>query len=743
MAITIDNLQIEIQSNSSKASRNIDKLTESLKNLKTATSSGAGLGAVAKQLKGLNELDTGLGKVKVETENLGASMSRIKTATAQASSKMEEVSQVIEKVGGNSSVAQQEVKQLGKATETAGKQSEKASGGFNKFLASVGRIAMYRAIRAALAKVTEMFREGLESAYDFSKATDGRLAQSLDNLASSFDQLKRQMGAALGELLEALAPIINAVTQLVTLIFKGITALLSFFNGGGSWYDAERTTVAWKETNKEVNKYKKQLLGLDEINNLTTNDDGGSDDLPAYKKNDWDLSFPALLSGVFDKTKTTIRDFFNWVSEEFDALKTQIYNFWHWFDGDAVSMAVQSYSRVMAVSDKWVNTVVHQKITQDYEAQLQKDIYTAITSVEPRPALDVTWGKVRSWYNVRVAGKLTKEFWQGEFGGLLKAIETLPIVSKLDKVWQSVKQWYNENVSGILTKQYWDNKLECITDAVEDIPITSSLDKVLRKIKNWWGANMAQYFTKSYWESKLSVIQDAIDTVLGTGTNPPSEGSGQIQKFQTSAVDYNKLELPQEVTGQIAENTITGRGKPNLPYLNTKEVFGYSPSTGKGATLTNGSSTGRSYGTTEMGYTSVGNNIYDTMGSAPNISAGGEGGVPYKTKVIQFGTDLDDLGLVAASGGYISGGHLFFANENGNPEYIGNMNGTTAVANSDQMSEAIENAAFRGMSAALNNYRENNGGGSQYEPMSGDDLFVFLQKKARSYSARTGNEAFA
>lgn len=111
------------------------------------------------------------------------------------------------------------------------------------------------------------------------------------------------------------------------------------------------------------------------------------------------------------------------------------------------------------------------------------------------------------------------------------------------------------------------------------------------------------------------------------------------------------------------------------------------------------------------------------------------------------GVNMNDAAMMAmlkgmgfekkASGGFVEGGHLFFANENGNPEYIGNMGGTTAVANSDQMSAAIEQAAYAGMARALQQYGNSNSG-NNWEPMSSEDMYLMLKKKATSTSRRTG-----
>lgn len=60
-----------------------------------------------------------------------------------------------------------------------------------------------------------------------------------------------------------------------------------------------------------------------------------------------------------------------------------------------------------------------------------------------------------------------------------------------------------------------------------------------------------------------------------------------------------------------------------------------------------------------------------------------------------------------AMGGIVESGQLFIANESG-PELIGNIGNRTAVANSQQITEGIENATYNAMTRALNNSNGNN-----------------------------------
>ena len=76
------------------------------------------------------------------------------------------------------------------------------------------------------------------------------------------------------------------------------------------------------------------------------------------------------------------------------------------------------------------------------------------------------------------------------------------------------------------------------------------------------------------------------------------------------------------------------------------------------------------------------------------------------TKESALGKAFAKLGINAfASGGYPTSGDLFFANENGRAEFITSIGNKTAVANQDQMVQALTNAIMAGfaMTAPRNN----------------------------------------
>lgn len=70
-----------------------------------------------------------------------------------------------------------------------------------------------------------------------------------------------------------------------------------------------------------------------------------------------------------------------------------------------------------------------------------------------------------------------------------------------------------------------------------------------------------------------------------------------------------------------------------------------------------------------------------------------------------------------ATGGLPDKGQLFIANENGNPELVGNIGGKTSVANNDMIVQAIENAAYRGFIRAIDTTGTGRNGSGNGQPI--------------------------
>lgn len=139
-----------------------------------------------------------------------------------------------------------------------------------QFFSSIKRIAMYRAIRAALKAISEGFEEGRKNLYYYSKITGTQFAKSMDMAATAALYLKNSIGAASAPLTNYLVPMIDtAVDHIVELInkFNELTAVLT---GASTWTKAVKYPTTWQEelddANKTAKKLKSTLLGFDELN---------------------------------------------------------------------------------------------------------------------------------------------------------------------------------------------------------------------------------------------------------------------------------------------------------------------------------------------------------------------------------------------------------------------------------------------------------------------------------------------
>lgn len=166
-----------------------------------------------------------------------------------------------------------------------GRKFKAASEKAGQFLASIKRIAMYRAVRSILKAITEGFEEGRKNLYYYSQAMGTDFAPSMDKAATAALYLKNSIGAATAPLTNFLVPIIDkAVDSIVVLInkFNELTAVLT---GASTWTKAVKYPTTWQESlddaDKSAKKLKSTMLGFDELNVIEIAE-------PASKKSGFD-----------------------------------------------------------------------------------------------------------------------------------------------------------------------------------------------------------------------------------------------------------------------------------------------------------------------------------------------------------------------------------------------------------------------------------------------------------------------
>lgn len=171
-------------------------------------------------------------------------------------------------------------KSIGERISGMGNASKNAHPHFSKLMSSLGRVAFYRAIRAAIKGVTDAVNEGLTNVYAFSSTIGSVISQTMDSFASLGLMMKNQLGAAFGELLATVRPIIEYIIQLITKAADVLSQFFAILGGRSTYHKAIGQATKWADTAekgaKAAKEWKNQLLGFDEINRLEAPSDTGS-----------------------------------------------------------------------------------------------------------------------------------------------------------------------------------------------------------------------------------------------------------------------------------------------------------------------------------------------------------------------------------------------------------------------------------------------------------------------------------
>ena len=171
-------------------------------------------------------------------------------------------------------------KRIGAACLNVGKSAKSGASGISKFTSSLGRIAYYRLIRTAIKYIGQAFRDGLQAAYEFSKANQpadyAKLAGAMDGIKSAAKTMSLQLGAAFGGLITAVAPVLIQIINLVTAAADAITRFFAVLNGSGYY---KKAASGFEEVGASAGGAGKQIKGLlaswDELNVIGKESGGG------------------------------------------------------------------------------------------------------------------------------------------------------------------------------------------------------------------------------------------------------------------------------------------------------------------------------------------------------------------------------------------------------------------------------------------------------------------------------------
>lgn len=155
-----------------------------------------------------------------------------------------------------------------------------SKGSHNSLLKNLGTLLRYavgvRTLFALINKLRKAFVDGMQNLVKYSSETNA----SMSLLMNSTNQLKNSVAAAASPLLNALAPALNTIIQMCINAANAVNQLFSALTGHGTWIKAKKQTQDYAKSlggaSKAADDLKTHTLGIDELNVVDQNKNGGS-----------------------------------------------------------------------------------------------------------------------------------------------------------------------------------------------------------------------------------------------------------------------------------------------------------------------------------------------------------------------------------------------------------------------------------------------------------------------------------
>lgn len=690
--MTVENLELNVKTNIGGADKKIISLANALGQLEAKASALTGLSRLSDLANAMATISgTGIrasafnGLAK-GIENLSASLKSINNDDV---SRLTRITNALRDMNGvnlsglgnasNIAKAANSLRDTAKGIEEVGKSAKKSQSPLEGFVGSLKRIAFYRLLRTIIKEIAQAFREGLENAYEWSKAVGGDLAPALDRIATASAQMKNQLGAALGELIIALEPIIVEFIHLITKLAQALTWLFATLNGKSEFPLAQEVATGWKEADKAAKEYKRTILGFDVINRLNGPGSGGN-------ATDYSTMFTYGNAPTFDFKWQNITPFFkpldDWVDATLDGLTVLVDLLDRIFNGN--------YELNLNFGWNVDPIPVLEKVKQWLNDLLAPNPYTVQVAIEvfdPQPQLDAALGKVK-----------------GFLGETLNSTVTI-----MEKLRATVSEKVAQTVAA--TQTAFEKMRESITTSLEKA--RGNATTVYEKLRTTLVTKTVQ--TKQ----KISEEYKNLNTSIGTALTNARTNVTTFVKSTASALGQwarNSAESARAAFVNIAQNVylgLTNAGENIATFVNTtaSNIWSWASSTASNIV---------------EWATGVANGIGEALSSAWEsfknfMEATGEkvsgwwsrnqtwvvpvaigAAVTVAAVALAPATGGASLGALAfaANGGTFDSGQLFIAREAG-PELVGTINGRTAVANNDQIVQAVSEGVANAVSATI------------------------------------------
>lgn len=709
---TMDTIKIEVESNAEVAASGFDKLTKSLKKLNKLTEGLANLSNAFKGLEGMGKLAdaaqsisdmgnaenlkglsgvysrlhrisgltfTNLTGAAQSVSSIAQSMPQGNTGrngmpilqtpqapaaipantTVQVNATTQSVSRLASmwtRVRSAVSSVGQALRGLPGVGQKAIQQLSSSAKKLTSIFRSVLRVGFYRAVRTLISSVTGSFTDGLKEFYNISKAAGGEFAAKMDNFATSVQYMKSSVGGLAVTLMDSLAPVLSDLIDKFATLITLVTQFFAALSGKSTFVKAVKSATSFggaiDSAAGSAKKLKGALMGFDELNALPSAASGGSGAGGGGSMSFEESPIDPKILDFAEKVRTVlgfIKDNALAIGAAFLAWKI-------------TSLFTDSLSKVLGIAlsiggavglvtnflDAWNNGLDWSNLTGMLVSVAALTAGLALTFGTVGAAVGLLVGGVallvagfRDWIKT---GELSNK----TFIALEAGIAAVGAAFALIVGWPAVLVAAIAGI-GLAVYKYWD-EIKAFTvntwNAIKD-----KTTQIWGSIKDWLTNTWASIKTtaSTAWSGISSTISNTWTNIKNGASNFMS---GLITTFNNKFAS-----LKQTVSNAVDRIKNAFNFNWTLPRLKLPHI--------------------------SVSYTQASSSLAKFFGisSIPHLS-------------VQW----------YANGGFPEMGQLFVANERG-PEMVGSIGGKAAVANNDQIVEAVSQGVYQAVVSAM-------GGGS-------------------------------
>ena len=653
--------------------------------------------------------------------------------------------------------------QAAKGVKDLGTNAKSALNPIEKLANRLKNLLMYRVLRNIISGMGNAIKEGFTNLeqWDRKQGNTG-FADAMDRARESLTVLKNSLAVVGAPFLEFLITLLEKVARLTMAAANAISRFIAILSGKSTYRVVEWAEYSAKATDdyghslgkaaKDAKEFKRQLMGFDEINNITEKNGSGTGSGGGSGASKGGFNFKDMFTEQ-DAGKA---------SEFLEKIKA------------VIDRIVEAWGRLKASVSQLADTVknVLTKALENHPGLVENvlglvgDIVIAVMDIFTFVA-DITT-KV-----VELADALGIVDWI--FGEVDREVSIIRfIVQQISLEAQREAQVIGGIVDWVIKAiEAWNKGVDDVKKRFKDAfdNVKQKVIEIKGKLDEWW-TSLSNTFTN---------VKRNLSAFINGFKKARSNGAGLFEAVQAGLDAMGQTETPQKMKDMLEEVTksgATGFQTLGQESQKTTDIIGQQlEKTGVSAkkTFTKVEEDGKkpfiqiyNTGTTKLKQLGSEAKIYlDPIGESAN--GAGDRLIKHVGRIVdevrgklktafssEYYTDIygrlhvaqiDTSGLgntkfkfiqEYASGGFPSTGQLFIAREAG-AEMVGSIGGHTAVANNAD----IVNAVASGVASAVASVMS--GANTNVEVVLEGDakgLFRVVQQQARNYAVQTGKYAF-